>query len=53
VNTTRATVKLFEPHGFKVTYVENEGGHTWFNWRENYLPEFVQLISRDEHAASR
>jgi enterochelin esterase family protein len=39
-------VKLFESHGFKVTYKETEGGHTWINWREHYLPEFAQLLFR-------
>ena len=53
VNTTRATVKMFESHGFKVTYKESEGGHTWINWREHYLPEFAQLLFRDDVAASR
>jgi enterochelin esterase-like enzyme len=29
--------------GFKYTYVESEGGHTWTNWRV-YLSEFVPLL---------
>src|SRR5262249_15242748 len=44
VETTRATVKLLESHGFPVTYKETEGGHTWINWREHYLPEFAPLL---------
>ncbi len=46
--TTRETVKVLEAHGFDVTYKETEGGHTWINWREHYLPEFVSLLFRDE-----
>jgi enterochelin esterase-like enzyme len=51
LNTTKATVKALESHGFKVTYKETEGGHTWINWREHYLPEFAQLLFRDEATA--
>src|SRR5262249_11884401 len=51
VNTTRGTVKLLESHGFKVSFKETEGGHTWINWREHYLPEFAQLLFRDDAAA--
>jgi len=29
--------------GFKYTYLETEGGHTWTNWRI-YLTEYAQLI---------
>jgi enterochelin esterase family protein len=53
IDTTRATVKLLESKGFPVTFKESEGGHTWINWRENYLPEFVQLLFRDDAATSR
>lgn len=35
--------KKLDELGFKYTYVETEGGHTWTNWRV-YLSEFVQLI---------
>src|SRR5262249_55871561 len=51
INTTRGTVKLLESHGFKVTFQENEGGHTWINWREHYLPEFARLLFRDDATA--
>ena len=29
--------------GYKYTFVETEGGHTWANWR-NYLTRFVPLL---------
>lgn len=45
LETSRATVKTLENHGFKVTYKETDGGHTWPNWR-NYLFEFAQLLFR-------
>lgn len=44
LNTTRATVKMLESHGFKVVNKETEGGHTWIVWRELYLPEFAQAL---------
>ena len=53
LDTTRATVKLLESHGFKVTFQETDGGHTWINWRERYLPEFAQLLFRDDATAGR
>lgn len=53
INTTRATVKMLESHGFPVTYRETDGGHTWINWREHYLPEFAPLLFRDDAPASR
>lgn len=34
--------------GFKYTYVETGGGHTWSNWRY-YLSEFVPLLFKDTH----
>jgi enterochelin esterase-like enzyme len=46
LDTTKATVKMLESHGFDVTYKETEGGHTWINWREHYLPEFARLLFR-------
>ena len=50
VETSRATVKMLDSHGFPMTYKENEGGHTWINWREFYLPEFAQLIFQETSA---
>jgi enterochelin esterase-like enzyme len=41
--TTKATVALFEKHGFKPTFKESTGGHTWINWRE-YLHEFAPQL---------
>ncbi len=52
LDTTKATVKMLQGRGFDVTYRESEGGHTWINWRENYLPEFAQLLFRDEVSAA-
>jgi enterochelin esterase family protein len=51
LNTTRATVDLLKSRGFDVTFKETDGGHTWINRREHYLPEFVQLLFRDDVAA--
>jgi enterochelin esterase-like enzyme len=34
---------LLDKHGFKYTYRESEGGHTWTNWRI-YLSEFAPLL---------
>ena len=45
VETTRATVKMFEGHGFDVVYEETGGGHTWLNWRD-YLIEFAPMLFR-------
>jgi enterochelin esterase family protein len=44
LKTSQATVKMLESNQFDVTYEETEGGHTWINWRENYLPAFLQLL---------
>ena len=41
--TTKATVELFEKHGFKPVFKESPGGHTWINWRA-YLTEFVPQL---------
>jgi enterochelin esterase-like enzyme len=43
VETSTATVKLLEKHGFAVTYEQSAGGHTWINWRE-YLGKFAPLL---------
>jgi enterochelin esterase family protein len=43
IGTTRATVALFEKHGFKPVFKETDGGHTWINWRA-YLTEFVPQL---------
>jgi enterochelin esterase-like enzyme len=43
IETSRATVAMFEKHGFDVTYEETAGGHTWANWRD-YLNTFAPLL---------
>jgi enterochelin esterase-like enzyme len=43
VETSRATVKMFEKHQFKVVYNETDGAHTWIKWRE-YLREFAPQL---------
>jgi|WetSurMetagenome_2_1015567.scaffolds.fasta_scaffold01195_11 enterochelin esterase-like enzyme len=36
---------FLDKHGFKYTYRESTGGHTWANWRI-YLTEFAPLLFR-------
>jgi len=43
ITTTKATVELFEKHGFKPIFKETPGAHTWLNWRA-YLTEFAPLL---------
>lgn len=45
LETTRATVGMFQKHGFDVVYRETDGGHTWVKWRE-YLQEFAPQLFR-------
>jgi enterochelin esterase-like enzyme len=45
IETSRATVKMLDSHGFGVVFRETEGAHTWTNWRD-YLAEFAQLLFR-------
>jgi enterochelin esterase family protein len=40
IATSKATVDLLQKHGFKATFEESAGAHTWINWR-NYLDEFA------------
>lgn len=47
LGTTKATVALFEKHGFSPVYRETDGGHTWVKWR-HYLTEFVPMLFRPE-----
>lgn len=44
LKTSQETVKELKAYHFDVTYLETEGGHTWVNWREHYLPQFAQLL---------
>lgn len=43
LETTRATVAMFEANDFSVTYEETDGGHTWIKWRD-YLREFAPKL---------
>jgi len=43
LETSRATVAMFQKYKFEVIYQETAGAHTWINWR-NYLKEFSQLL---------
>ena len=42
---SKATVELFEKHGFAPVFHESPGGHTWANWRD-YLNEFAPQLFR-------
>jgi enterochelin esterase family protein len=41
--TSKASVDLFQKHGFKAEFHESAGAHTWTNWRE-YLNEFAPQL---------
>jgi enterochelin esterase-like enzyme len=43
LNTTKATVELFQKHGFHPVFHESAGAHTWINWRE-YLNQFAPQL---------
>lgn len=43
IGTSKATVEMFEKHGFDVIFKETDGGHVWKNWRE-YLNEFAPKL---------
>ncbi len=43
LQTTKDTVAVLKKHGFDVTYVETDGGHTWLNWRD-YLNSFAPKL---------
>jgi enterochelin esterase-like enzyme len=43
IATSKATVDLFNQHGFHATFQESTGAHTWINWR-NYLNEFAPQL---------
>jgi enterochelin esterase-like enzyme len=45
LDTAKASVAMFEEHGFDVVYHESGGGHTWMNWRD-YLHDFAQQLFR-------
>jgi enterochelin esterase family protein len=46
IETSRKSVEMLKTHGFAVTYVESDGGHTWTNWRQ-YLNDFAPLLFVD------
>ena len=39
----KATVELFQKHGYRPMFHESAGAHTWTNWRE-YLNEFAPQL---------
>ncbi len=43
LNTTKATVGMFQKHGYKPVFEESAGAHTWTNWRE-YLNKFAPQL---------
>ena len=43
LTTTKATVELFQKHGYQPVFQESAGAHTWTNWRE-YLNEFAPQL---------
>ena len=43
LGTAKASVAMFEGHGLDVEYVETDGGHTWFNWRD-YLADLTPRL---------
>lgn len=43
IQTTQATVEMFQGHGFDVVFKKSDGAHTWINWR-NYLNEFAPQL---------
>lgn len=45
LNTTKATVELFQKHGYHPMFQQSAGGHTWTNWRD-YLNEFAPQLFR-------
>jgi enterochelin esterase family protein len=45
IATSRATVEMFQKHGFQPVFHETTGAHTWINWR-NYLNEFAPQLFR-------
>jgi len=43
LNTTHATVEMFQRHGYHPVFQESAGAHTWTNWRE-YLNQFAPQL---------
>ena len=45
IGTSKATVDMLTRHGFRVSFTESAGAHTWVNWRE-YLRDFAPKLFR-------
>jgi enterochelin esterase family protein len=43
LGTTKATVELFQKHGYQPVFQESAGAHTWTNWRE-YLNQVAPQL---------
>jgi len=43
LTTSKATVELFQKHGYHPVFQESAGAHTWTNWRE-YLNQFAPQL---------
>lgn len=43
LSTTKATVDMFQKHGYHPVFQESAGAHTWTNWRD-YLNEFAPQL---------
>jgi len=43
LTTTKATVEMYQKHGYHPVFQESAGAHTWINWRE-YLNEFAPQL---------
>ena len=43
LSTSKATVEMFQKHGFEPMFHESAGAHTWTNWRE-YLNQFAPQL---------
>ncbi len=43
LKTTKATLEVFQKHGYNPVFQESAGAHTWTNWRE-YLNQFAPQL---------
>lgn len=43
LDTSKATVAMFQKHGYQPEFHESAGAHTWMNWRE-YLNQFASQL---------
>jgi enterochelin esterase family protein len=44
LDRNRAFTSALDAMGVRHTYLETDGAHNWSVWRDNYLPQFLQLI---------